>query len=52
MKKYIAPDLRQVKITPQDVIAASPLYDYLQENNYEIRSFDFEDVAPTENPGE
>ena len=50
MKKYIAPEIKRVNVVPKDIISASPLWNYLNENGYEgnIRSFDFEDVAPEE----
>jgi hypothetical protein len=53
MKKYIAPQLNRTAFRTQDVITASPLWDYLQENGYQdsTRSFDFNDVAPEENGG-
>lgn len=53
MKKYIAPQLNRTAFRTQDVITASPLWDYLNQNyeSGEIRSFNFDDVAPEENGG-
>jgi len=53
MKKYIAPEMKHTAFRTGDVIAASPLWDYLNQNynSSEIRSFDFSDVAPEENGG-
>ena len=45
MKKYIAPELTETAFRTCDVIAASPLLDFLEENNYETRSFTFDDVT-------
>ena len=47
MKRYIAPELIKTVLAIQNVIASSPLYDYLQKNGYEdnTRSFSFDDAV-------